>query len=156
MQLTCTLSKENKYIIIIIIIIIIIMLKSVSTLLPPANEVWGKVIFSQGFVCPQRGLPMGGSASRGLPRGIWGGCAKRGSAYRGVCIQRVVYIQRGLSGGVCIGLGWVDPPELEKRGVRILLECFLIIIELMVLLCFTRSGKLMLNNIVLLNLQSIK
>ena len=24
-------------------------------LLPPANEVWGKVMFSQVFVCPQRG-----------------------------------------------------------------------------------------------------
>ena len=26
-------------------------------LLPPANEVWGKVIFSQASVCPQGGLP---------------------------------------------------------------------------------------------------
>ena len=24
--------------------------------IPPANEVWGKVIFSQTFVCPQGGI----------------------------------------------------------------------------------------------------
>ena len=33
---------------------------SYPRLLPPVNEVWGKVIFSQASVCPQRG-------ARGLP-----------------------------------------------------------------------------------------
>ena len=40
-----------------------------------------------------------------------------------------VYIQGGLpKGGVCIqgGLGLGRPPQLEKRAVRILLECFLV------------------------------
>ena len=36
-----------------------------SRLLPPANEVWGKVMLSQVFVCPQGGVCIqGGSASR--------------------------------------------------------------------------------------------
>ena len=72
-------------------------------ILPPANEVWGKLMFSHVFVCPwgvgfpvcitghvirrvciqgvclQGGLHSGGSASRGS--------ASRGSASRGVCIQ---------------------------------------------------------------------
>ena len=39
-----------------------------NSLLPPANEVWGKVMFSQAFVCPEGGgLPTGGG---GLPSGV--------------------------------------------------------------------------------------
>ena len=73
--------------------------------LPPANDVWGKVIFSQvclipsvhgGGVCIQgvciqgglhlRGLHLGGSASRGSASG---GSASGGSASSGVCIWGV-------------------------------------------------------------------
>ena len=68
-------------------------------LLPPANEVWGKVMFSQVFVCPQGGWLAsqhaskvtwpGGSASGGVlhPRGLQPGL----SASRRVCIQRDLY-----------------------------------------------------------------
>ena len=55
----------------------------------PANEVWGKVMFSQVFFCPRGG---GWSAIRRL----------------GVCIQ---------GRGVCIGGGHTQ--ELEKRAVSI-------------------------------------
>ena len=37
-------------------------------LLPPANEVWGKVMFSQVFVCP-----MGGGGRVSVPACITGG-----------------------------------------------------------------------------------
>ena len=67
-------------------------------LLPPANEVWGKVIFSQVSVCPQRGLCM-----MSLPVwSLWGG---------------------GLCPG-CLPTENPLPPDYEKRAVRILLECF--------------------------------
>ena len=58
------------------------------------------------------GLPTGGeSASRGSAYGR--GCLHAGW---GVCIQ----------GGLHPGEGWADPPpELEKRVISILLECFL-------------------------------
>ena len=63
-----------------------------------------------GWWLPRGGLPPGGSASRG-----------RGSASRGVCLQ----------GGVCIQGVWADPPKalrdtVNKRAVRILLECILV------------------------------
>ena len=61
--------------------------------LPPANEVWGKVMFSQVFVCPREGgwLPRIRSyMTRGhLP-------PPGGSASEGVCIR---------------GGGWIDPPR---------------------------------------------
>ena len=112
--------------------------------MPRANEVWGKVIFSetpvilftgenksayrvvciQG-VCLQGVLPIGGV----LPGR---------SAYRGVCIQGVC-LEGGLpTGGLATlgsahkrGLpleGWGDgrPPESEKWIRHILLECFLV------------------------------
>ena len=67
--------------------------------LPPANEVWGKVIFSETSVI----LFTGGR-----------------SAYRGVCL---------LGKGSAYREDWTEPPppESEKRAVRILLECFLIV-----------------------------
>ena len=44
-----------------------------NSLLPPANEVWGKVICLQLCVCPQGGVPaLGGVCSRGSgPGGTW-------------------------------------------------------------------------------------
>ena len=38
---------------------LILQLSVTDTLLPPANEVWGKVMFSQVFVHWGRGLPSG-------------------------------------------------------------------------------------------------
>ena len=35
-------------------------------LLPPANEIWSKVMFSQVFVCPQ-----GGEVKGGVVKGVW-------------------------------------------------------------------------------------
>ena len=93
--------------------------------LPPANEVWGKVmflhlcviLFTCGGVCLQ-GVSIqgegfynwgggssssGGSASRSVC--IWGGsvsrgfCIQGGSASRGVCIQGGVYLHGGLPPG---------------------------------------------------------
>ena len=50
---------------------------SMIQLLPPANEVWGKVMLSQVFVCPQwgKGVCLGDRYPGGLPG--------RGSAYMG-------------------------------------------------------------------------
>ena len=121
--------------------------------LPPANEVWGKVIFLQASVilsmvggipacitghmtrgaCIQGGLHPGGlhqgkSASRK-------GSASWGSASREVCIQEGVCIQGGLHRGGSASRGWADPlPEIygilrdtvNKRATRILLECILV------------------------------
>ena len=56
--------------------------------LPPANEVWGKVIFSQVFVCPRE---RGGVTSQNQKLHDQGGSASS----RGVCIR---------------GGGWIDPP----------------------------------------------
>ena len=67
-----------------------------NVLLPPANEVWGKVMFLHLSVYPQgRRNSFGGSASRGR------GCLQ------GVCIQ-------GGEGGVCIQ-GWLPPPPPRTR-----------------------------------------
>ena len=53
-------------------------------LLPPANEVWGKVMFSQVFVCPQ-------GEGFGFPARITGGIGLHpgggGPDVMGVCIQ---------------------------------------------------------------------
>ena len=126
----------------------------VGFFLPPANEVWGKVIFSQapvilsmvgggggagGFQACITGHVTRGSASRGVciqgggsasrVRGLNpdGGSVSRGSASRGVCLQR----GRGLH----LGGGWADPPSeihgilrdtVNTRALRILLECILV------------------------------
>ena len=77
-------------------------------LLPPANEVWGKVIFSQACVknsvhSGREGASSGESAPGGV--GAW----SRGGG-----------LVRGVPGG--------DPPpvRLLLQAVRILLECILI------------------------------
>ena len=101
-------------------------------LLPPANEVWGKVIFSQVFVCPQ---------GVGFSTCITG-YMTRGPASSGVLPLAGVCIQGGLHpGGVCIqgdlhrGGSWTASlPEIHeilwdtvnKWAVRILLECILV------------------------------
>ena len=82
--------------------------------LPPANEVWGKVMFLHVSVIlsPEGGglHPEGVCIQGRLPTG---GFASVGSASRE---------------GVYIWGEWADPPppELEKRAVHILLECFLV------------------------------
>ena len=76
---------------------------STISFLPPANQVWGKVMFLHVSVI----LFTGGGES------AWGG----GNLHP---------IREG---GLHRGEGWTQtPPELEKRVVRILQECFLVII----------------------------
>ena len=74
-------------------------------MLPSAIEVWGKVMFLHLSVCPR------GAASRDICLGV-------------VCIQGKV----GLPpvGGFASGRGG---DLLEKRSVRILLECFLVTVR---------------------------
>ena len=75
---------------------------SVANFLPPANEVWGKVIFSQACVKNSVHGGGGGSGPGGVPGP--GGYA--------------------CSGG---GAGWRPPlRRLLLRAVRILLECILV------------------------------
>ena len=71
--------------------------------LPPANEVWGKVLFLHlSVVLFTGGLPLGDLPPGALP-----------------------------PGDVCIRGDWADPPpELEKRAVCILLQSFLFYITL--------------------------
>ena len=99
----------------------------IATSLPPANEVWGKVMFytcvslcSQGeSLCPsmhhrshdREGLCPGGLCpGRSLTRGVsvWGGALSRG---------------RSLSGG---GLSGRPRTETPPCMVRILMECILV------------------------------
>ena len=113
--------------------------------LPPANEVWGKVICLQACVCPQRGMPasggvpgpggpalegVGGAWSGGAWSGAWSGGAWSGGPGLGV---------PGLGGlvwGECLLQGqgrgyWWRPlsGRLLLRAVRIPLECILVLIE---------------------------
>ena len=69
--------------------------------LPPANEVWGKVIFSKVFVCPWGfSAHITGHMTRG-----WGS-----NPGEGVCIQR--------GGGLPTGSGveQTAPPRFRKAG----------------------------------------
>ena len=62
-------------------------------LLPPTNEVWGKVIFSQASVC----LSTGGVSVRGagsLSRE--GGSLSRGISFRGLSVQGVSVMETPL------------------------------------------------------------
>ena len=96
--------------------------------LPPANKVWGKVIFSQACVIPSvhrvRGVVVGGWGFNWGERKHPGGSASRSGrdlhpGVGGVCIQ-------GWEGSASRGLG--RPPVAlqdiaNKRVVRILLQC---------------------------------
>ena len=78
--------------------------------LPPANEVWDKVIFSEA--CVKNSVHRGGAWSPGGVPGP-GGWGVPGPGGWGV---------PGPGGGVC-----ADPPRwLLLRAVRILLECILV------------------------------
>ena len=84
--------------------------------LPPANEVWDKVIFSEACVknSVHRGrvLPPGGTSSRG--------CFLKGGASSWGLLPPGGAFSRGVPAG--------DPPGwLLLRPVRILLECILVI-----------------------------
>ena len=80
---------------------------------PPANKVWGKVVFSQASVIPS-------------VHGMVGG----------VCIYGESASREGLHPGwVCIGGGGKDRPPpphrilqdtVNERAVRIILECILV------------------------------
>ena len=82
------------------------------TFLPPANEIWGKVMFLH--LCAI--LFTGGGGPRFLSRGV------------------SVSVQGGLSRGVFLGKGcqgdlpWTEtpPPYGNELAVRILLECILV------------------------------
>ena len=86
--------------------------------LPPANEVWGKVIFSQASV----GLYLGGGVHP--YGGIEGVCIQWGEGVEGLHLG---------GRGVCIQGDWEDPSPhrilwdtVNKQAVRILLECILV------------------------------
>ena len=82
------------------------------------------------------GLPLGGScrgeSALGGPA-YGGGLYPLGSAYSGVYIQGGLLLRGGVcqkEGSTSVNFasedrGLVEPPELEKRAVRVLLECFL-------------------------------
>ena len=99
----------------------------VTPLLPPANEVWGKIICLQVSVCPQGGAcSWGGAWSRGTgacSRGVWSGdgCLLLGGVWsQGGCLV--------LGGGGC--LVETAPPQWPLlQAVHILLEYILVFNE---------------------------
>ena len=110
------------------------------TFLPPANEIWGKVMFSQVFVCPQ-GVSVPACITDDMTR--WGVSVQGGLCPGRVSVQvgsmpgggglypgegvlcPVVSVQGGLyPGGLCQGgPHGRKPPYSNKRAARILLEC---------------------------------
>ena len=122
-----------------------------TNLLPPANEVWDKVMFSQAFVCPHW---MGVLASQHASQVTWPGDGglHPGESASGGSASRKAYIQGGLHpggwadppSGVFLQGGWADTPKIHgilrdtvnKRAVRILLECILVKIS-----NYTRIGS---------------
>ena len=98
-----------------------VRLKS-ETFYRPQNEVWGKVIFSQASVCPQvMCLWVGGGWGQGVPLGPGDvplgqeGCLPLGLG---------VYTPRTHTHTWTHPIGY--PFMVNKRAVRILLECFLV------------------------------
>ena len=82
-------------------------------LLSPANEVWGKVMLSQVFVCPQwgKGVCLGDRYPGGLPG--------RGSAYMGGSSWgggRSADVSASGGSGICIQGGLGRPPGTRKAG----------------------------------------
>ena len=98
--------------------------------LPPANEVWGKVIFLHLFVILFTGVGGGG----GIPACIAGGipaCLAAGGGAIPACIAggipACLAVGGACSGGSAPGGGWrKSPGRLQLRAVRILLECILV------------------------------
>ena len=70
------------------------------TYLPPANEVWGKIIFSEA--CVKNSVHGGGVPGPGGSVCSQGGCL----VCRGVCCRGV-----SAPGGVCSQGGWWRPPR---------------------------------------------
>ena len=121
-----------------------------SELLPPANEVWGKVIFSQACVSHSVHEGEGSLYDVTFCLAAWSHVHSRGLCLwphvpsRGVSVQRRVSVQgvsvwdrdpvqgggRGLCsvGGLCPAgsLSGRHPTFGEEQVVRILLECFLV------------------------------
>ena len=90
--------------------------------LPPANELLGKVMISQVFVCP-----IGGGRWGDFPACITGHMTRR-FCLQGVCIQRGVCIWAGLDpggsasrdpreGSVSRGIGQTPSPSPEIHGI---------------------------------------
>ena len=84
-----------------------------SDQLPPANEVWGKVIFSEASVKNSVHRGVGGSLVRGVP-------ASRGLSGSGGCLLRGGWVWSGGSGpgGVCLVPGGAggDPRMATAAG----------------------------------------
>ena len=76
---------------------------SLILILRPGNEVWGKVMFSQLFVCPQGGVFVPACITGHMTRGVsvQGGLCLGGLCLGGLCLG--VYVQGSLSGGLCPG-----------------------------------------------------
>ena len=106
-------------------------LLSACDLLPPANQVWDKKMFSQACVIPsvQGGgyVCMRGGCFRGRVC-LQGGLHPGDSASRWVCLQGGLHLSGGLHPGG--RMGRTSPRQLwcmvNKRAVRILLECILV------------------------------
>ena len=89
----------------------------IEKLLPPANKLWGKVMLLHVSVI----LFTGWAASKGGGSAYMRFCQLGGSTYGGLPPEEGLPL-----GGLLTGeLG--RPPEPEKRAVRILLECFLVL-----------------------------
>ena len=116
-----------------------------SRFLPPANELWGKVIFSEA--CVENSVHKGWrgwvsaagevSALGEVPGPGWGVCfqgiaCSQGCLLpeRGACLGGGVCSQRG----VCSGVPGGHPPrQLLLQAVHILLECILVYLKLDIL-----------------------
>ena len=100
------------------------LLNQYWTLLPPAKEVRGEVMFLQVSVCSQGGLWIM-SLPVWLPGPLFllgGLCTWSHVPSRRVCLQKGVCLQESLPPGA---MGRLLPREPEKREVCNLLECFL-------------------------------
>ena len=106
-------------------------------LLPPANEVWDKVIFSQVFVCPQ-GCSLYDVTSC---LAAWCHVPSGGSAYSKVGVYGEVCLQWGLPTG---GEGGQTPPESESRRYTFYWNVFLfhIYFHFLLLKCLGRLHPL--------------
>ena len=95
-------------------------------LLPPANEVWGKVTFSEA--CVKNSVHKGwGSGPKGVPgpggAWSWGGVSTTKGEVEGGLVQP--HTQGGSWGGT----GQAPPQGYCCAVVRILLECILVLIK---------------------------